>query len=823
MATFASDLRFALRQLRKVPAFTTTVVLTLALGIGATTAMFSLVEGVLLRPLPFAHPDRLVVLGDHIGNAPQLGITGPEIATYRDATTTFQTQGAYDVATYELSGIAAPEMLHGARLAASVFPTLGVAPLLGRVFTQQEDTSHAPVAVLSYPFWVNRYHRDPHILGTTVTLDRRSFTIVGVMPRSFEFPLTPGRLDQAQIWVPLSLTADELSEEAKSAWAFHIVARLRAGVTEEQASHDAARVAEQVMRDFPPNLKAVHIRGDVRPLRDAVVADARPLLRTLFLAVCIVLLIACANVATLLLVRALRRRREHAVRLALGARAAALLRQSLAEGLVLSVAGGLLGLGCAAALLRVALHRLPESMPRIDAIAMDPVVAGFALLLAILTGVSCSIAPALAAVRTNLLEGLRDDARSSSGSVRQGWLRSALVASEIAIAFVLLTACVAFVRSYQKMLAVDPGFRPDHVLVAGYQLPSSQYGKPGATAAFLHAVVDRLSAQPAVAAVGITNVLPELGGGGSGAYTIEGAPVAGWKLQFAPFTEVYGNYFAAMRIPLLAGRIFTEHDRANAPLVGIVNQSMARHAWPGQNPIGKRLHIGNPSHHLPWVTVVGIVADTRIGAPDQPAGDQWYFPMEQPAIIEGDGATGMLNAPAGYVVLRSSLSPEQMIPVLRSTIASIDPQLALDPVRPMTEAIANVEAPRRFNTGLISAFALAALLLAAMGIYAVVAFSVSQRTQEIAIRMALGAQRGAIARLILSDGARIALLGCGVGVLVALAASRSLRALLFGVSATDPWIYAGCFAAMVSLALLASTLPARRAAAADPAGVLRSV
>jgi len=250
---------------------------------------------------------------------------------------------------------------------------------------------------------------------------------------------------------------------------------------------------------------------------------------------------------------------------------------------------------------------------------------------------------------------------------------------------------------------------------------------------------------------------------------------------------------------------------------------MARHAWPGQNPIGKRLHIGNPSHHLPWVTVVGIVADTRIGAPDQPAGDQWYFPMEQPAIIEGDGATGMLNAPAGYVVLRSSLSPEQMIPVLRSTIASIDPQLALDPVRPMTEAIANVEAPRRFNTGLISAFALAALLLAAMGIYAVVAFSVSQRTQEIAIRMALGAQRGAIARLILSDGARIALLGCGVGVLVALAASRSLRALLFGVSATDPWIYAGCFAAMVSLALLASALPARRAAAADPAGVLRSV
>ena len=809
--------------MRKAPGFTLTVVLTLALGIGATTAMFSLVEGVLLRPLPFAQPDRLVLLGDHIGNAPHLGVSGPESATYRDATTAFQSQGAYTTASYELSGSAAPEMLPGARLAATVFPTLGVAPLLGRVFTEQEDAGHAPVAVISYASWVNRYHRDPHIVGTTITLDRRNFTIVGVMPRRFEFPLAPGRLNQAQVWVPLSLSADELSEAARSAWGFQIVARLRDGATQTQAAQDAERVSEQVMRDFPANLRAVHIRGDVRPLRDAVVTDARPLLRTLFLAVCIVLLIACANVATLLLVRALRRRREHAVRLALGARAGVLLREALAEGVVLSLAGGLMGLGFAAALLRITVHRLPESMPRIDSIAIDPAVAGFALLLAVLTGVLCSVAPAWSAIRTNLLEGLRDDARSSSGSARQGWLRSALVGSEIAIAFVLLTACVSFVRSYQKMLAVDPGFRPDHVLVAGYQLPSSHYGKAGATAVFLRDVVDRLSTQPAVVSVGITNVLPEVGGGGAGAYTIEGAPVAGWKLQFAPFAEVYGDYFAAMRIPLIAGRYFTIHDRADAPLVGIVNQSMARHAWPGQNPIGKRLHIGNPSHPLPWVTVVGIVADTRIGAPDQPAGDQWYFPLEQPAIIEGTGATGMLHAPFGFVVLRSTLPPEQMIPVLRSTIASIDPQLALDPVRSMTEAIANVEAPRRFNTGLISAFALAALLLAAMGIYAVVAFSVSQRTQEIAIRMALGAQRGAIARLILSAGARIALVGCSVGVVAALAASRGLRAFLFGVSATDPWIYAGCFAAMIVLAVSASALPARRAAAADPAKALRAI
>lgn len=818
MALLARDFRLALRQLRQAPGFSTTVVLTFALGIGATTAIFSLVEGVLLRPLPFADPGRLVMLGDHIGNAPNLGVTAPEITTYRDATTAFQAQGAYTATSYELSGTTAPQMLHGARLAAGVFPTLGVAPLLGRVFTQQEDAGHAPVAVISYALWVNRRHRDPHIAGATITLDRRNYTIIGVMPRSFEFPLTPGRLDQAEVWVPLSLTAAELS--AHDAWGFQIVARLRDGVTLEQGAQDAGRVAEQVMRDFPPHLKAVHIRGDVRLLHDAVAGGARPLLRALFLAVAVVLLIACTNVATLLLVRALRRRREHAVRLALGARAGVILREAIAEGLVLSVAGGMLGLACAAAALRIALHRLPESLPRMNAISIDAGVAGFALLLAVLTGILCSVAPAFAAIRTNLLSGLRDDVRSG-GTSYQGWVRSTLVASEIAIAFVLLTVCVAFVRSYQKMLAVDPGFRPDHVLVAGYQLPSAQYGNAATIATFNRAVVERLSSKTGVLAAGITNALPD-GAAGEGAYTVEGVPLARWKLQFAPFYEVYGNYFDAMRIALLAGRYFTARDRSDAPLVAIVNQSMARHAWPGQNPIGKRLHIGNPSHPLPWVTVVGVVADTHIGAPDQPAGDQWYFPIEQPAILLGDGATGMIGSSMGYIVLRSKLPPEQMVPVLRTAVASTDPQLALDPIQAMTEAVSTVEAPRRFNTSLISAFALAALLLAAMGIYAVVAFSVSLRRQEIAIRMALGAQRISIARLILSGGAGVALAGCSAGVFGSLAAARLVRSFLFDVSATDPWIYAGCFVAMVLLALLASALPARRAAAADPAKALRA-
>jgi putative ABC transport system permease protein len=823
MPALASALRLVFRQLRKAPGFTITVVLTLALGIGATTAIFSLVEGILLRPLSFHDPDRLVDLGDHLGDSPNLPVTAREISTYATSATAFSSIGADQSLDFELSGDATPSVVQAARLTTSVFPTLGVAPVLGRVFTQQEDDSRAPVAVLSYALWVNRYHRDPQIVGSTITLSRRNYTILGVMPRSFEYPLAAGRLDQAQLWVPMSLTANDLADADAGAWGFHLVARLKPGVTFAEAAQDANRVAQQVMRNFPAALSSVRIRGDVRPLRAPIVRDAGPLLRSLFLAVSIVLLIACVNVAVLLLVRALRRRREHAVRLALGASAGIILRASIAEGLLLSLSGGLLGLALAAAALRMVLHLLPDSLPRIDSVSINLPVALFALLLAIATGVLCSLAPAFAAVRTNLLEGLKDDARSGSGSARQGWLRSMLVAAEIAIALVLLTVSLAFVRSYQKMLAVDPGFLPDHELIAGYELPASHYATDASIQTFNREVVARLAAQPAVSAVGLSNFMPANGRAGEAAYTIEGAPLSGWKLKFAPFIETYGDYFRAMGTHLLAGRTFTLHDHADAPLVVIVNQSMARHAWPGQNPIGKRMHIGNPHHPLPWATVVGVVADTKLGAPDEPAADQFYFPMEQPAIIEGAGASGMLATPVGYIALRSTLPPEQMIHTLRSVVAGLDPQLALDPVRPMADALSNVEAPRRFNTRLIAAFALAALLLAAMGIYAAMAFSVSLRTQEIAIRMALGAPRSAIARLILGSGARIALFGCLLGVLGSLAAAHLVAAFLFDVSATDPWIYAASVGLMILLALVASALPARRAAAADPVASLRAV
>jgi putative ABC transport system permease protein len=823
MYALGQHLRFALRQLRKAPGFTFTVVLPLALGIGATTAIFSLVEGILLRPLPFSNPDRLVLVGDHLGGGASTSVTAREIGTYTNAASAFSSLGGYITTSYEVSGRATPEQVNGARFTAGVFTALGVRPIIGRVFTQEEEDAHQPLAVISYALWRSRYQRDPDVLGSAIVLDRRPYSIIGVMPRSFQFPLEDGQLDQAQLWVPLSLTPDELSEQHAGFWGYQMVARLKDGVTFSQAAQDADRVARQVMRNLPAAQSAIHIQGDVQSLIEYGVAEVRPLLRTLFLAVSVVLLIACVNVASLLLVRAIRRRSEYAVRLALGARSSVIIRESLFEGLLLGVAGGLLGLAFAAIAIQTTLHLLPDSMPRVDSISLDATVASFALLLALLTGALCSLAPAFAALRTNLTESLKEGGRSGTGASTHTRLRSALVVFEIAIALVLLTISGAFLLSFQKMRAVNPGFRPDHVLIAGYRLPLQQYSTQASSDTFNHAVVDRLSGKPGVLAVGITTAVPASGGFGESGFTIEGEPAADWKLKFAVFATTYGDYFQVMRIPLLDGRYFTDDDRSNSAPVVIVNRSMATHSWPGQRAIGKRMHVGGPQKGMPWATVVGVVADTKMGSRDEPTDDQWYTPAEQPATLNGSEYTAKLTSPAGgYITLRSTLPPAELTRTLRSAIAEIDPALALQPVQTMDDAVSSVEAPRRFNTSLITAFALGALLLTITGIYAVLAFSVSLRTQEIAIRMALGAQRKGIARLVLIAGAKLGLIGCTLGVLGSLAVSRLVSSFLFEVSATDPFLYIASVSIMMLLALLASALPATRAASADPVTVLRS-
>ena len=481
----------------------------------------------------------------------------------------------------------------------------------------------------------------------------------------------------------------------------------------------------------------------------------------------------------------------------------------------------MLGLGFAALAVRATLHLLPDSMPRVQSIAVDTNVAVFAIVLALVTGAMCSVVPAFASFQANLTESLKDSRSTSRAD--HAWLRSGLVVSEIAVALVLVTVSAAFLRSLQKMRVVDPGFGADHVLVAGYQLPLQQYSTQASVDSFHHQVVERLSHKPGVVAAGITNELPASGLVGGSAYTIEGEPTASWKLKFGMFSTASGDYFRAMGIPLIEGRYFTADDSAKTMPVMIVNEWMAKHCWPGQQALGKRMHLGPPQNAKPWATIVGIVADTKMGSRDEPTTGQWYTPVEQPNTLYGRQFDGKLtDAVSGYITLRSTLPPEQMAQTLHATVAEIDPMLALQQVQTMGDVRSSTEAPRRFNTDLITAFASGALLLAITGIYAVIAFSVAQRNHEIAIRMALGARRSDIARIALGFGVKLGLLGCAIGIAGSLAASRLVTSFLFEVSATDPVIYAASVTVMMAVALMASAIPTSRAVAIDPMRILRA-
>lgn len=821
------NLRLAVRQLRRTPGFALTVVLTLALGVGATTAIFSLVEGVLLRPLPFHDPEGLVSISDSL-NAESLiddaGVTAAEIRTYLHDTTSFSSLGGYTGSSYELSGRGEPAMVNAARMTAGVFPTLGVAPLMGRVFTQQEDNGHATVAVLSYSIWRSRFHGDPAILGTKILLDRKPYVIVGIMPRNFEFPLVAGRLNQSELWVPMSFTPDELSPTSAANWGYNMVGRLKPGLSLEQTNQDAGRVAQETMRNFPPEFKQIHITPHVKSLKDSAVDSGKPLVHILTYAVLVVLLIACLNVAGLLLVRAIRRRRELAVRLALGASPRALITNSLMEGILLSGAGGVLGLLLAALALRITVPLLPESMPRIDGIHLDTGVVAFAVVLALLTGALCGLAPAFAAIRTRVNENLKEGGRTGSAGGSHGRLRSVLVVTEIAVALVLLTAAGAFMRSFQKMRDVNPGFRADHVLVAGYNLPSQQYPNPTASDTFNRSLLERLQAMPGVVAAGITNVLPASGFQGGSAYVLDETAhdTSGGQLRIAPWTSTEGNYFQAMGIRLLQGRLLNADDKQGTPLVALVNQKLATRFWPKGDAIGRRVRIGTPESKTPWVTIVGVVENTKMNALDAPDQEQIYVAAQQRTSMYGQFAPKDQGGFGGFIVLRSTLPPEQMTNSLRSAVASLDPLLALQQIQTMDQQLSSSEAPRRFNTSIISAFAFGALLLATIGVYAVIAFSVSMRSQEMAIRMALGSRRGEIVRLVLTSGTKLAVIGCAAGLVGALAVSKLLSSMLFSVSATDPLILTASILTMIVLSLVACLIPARRAASANPVDALRA-
>jgi predicted permease len=827
MESLFRELRFALRQLRKSPGFTLTAVLTLAFGIGATTAIFSIVEGVLLRPLPFPDPSRLVTLGDMLEgvnfNLEIPGVTAPGVRTYMRDTTAFSGLGGYTTTAYELSGVGDAAMVNAARLTASIFPTLGVSPLMGRAFTQQEEEASEQVVLLSYQTWRSRYHGDAHILGQKILLDRKPYEIIGVMPREFEFPLVPGQLNRSELWVPMSFTQTELVQGA-GAWAYNLVGRLKPGVTPAQAQEDAVGAAQEIMRNFPPALSARRIHPSVQPLDEITVAQARPVVRALFSAVAVVLFIACANLAGLLLVRVIRRRREISVRIALGASGATVVRQSLLEALLLSISGGLLGLVLAFVALRVGVSFLPETLPRVSSIGLDWQVVIFSIALAMLTGLFCGLVPALAASRTSVNEALKEGGRTGTAGGGHARLRSALVIAELAVALVLLTASGLLLRSFQKMRTVDLGFRADHMLTAAYSLPRLQYSTQPAVDAFNLALRAKLEQLPGVQAVGVTTMLPASGDDGRGTFAVEGyVPPRGAGLNVAWISQVMGDYFSATRIHILRGREFTPADNASAPLVVIVNHTLAEHYWPGQDPIGKRLHRGPVEAALPWLTVVGEVADVKQVGADAPTINQFYLPTSQAKADAGSFATPtMLSGNNGSIVMRANQPPEQMADALRAVVRSIDPQLPLTDVDSMDRVVAEGQAPRRFNTLLISAFAAAAVLLSLLGIYSVIAFSAALRTQEMAIRLALGSQRASVMRLVLVSAGRLGLIGCGIGTIAAVLASRLLRSMLFEVDPMDPTVIVLAALSIFLLAIAASVVPARRAASIEPMEALRS-
>jgi predicted permease len=780
------------------------------------------VEGVLLRPLPFPHPERLVVLSDILQGANvETGVTAPDIRAYTRDTHSFEALGGYQRMGYELSGIGEPAQVNAGRMSGGVFPALGVAPLMGRFFTQQEDDRHDQVTVISYSLWRGLLHGDAHVLGIKILLDRKPYIVIGVMPRDFEFPLVPGQLNNSELWVPMSFTEQEFTTGAAS-WNFAMVGRLRAGITAAEAQSDAERVARETMRRYPPFMSSLRIQAVVRSLHEKTVEQARRLVGTLFLATVVVLLIACANLAGLLLVRGIRRRRQITVQMALGAPAGTLLREAVLESLLLSITGGLFGVVLAAIALGVGVSLLPETLPRIQEIRLDGQVVLFALVLSVLTGIVCGLAPAFAALRTNVNETLKEGGRTAGGG--HAWLRTGLVAGEIAIALMLLAASGLLLRSFEKMLAVDLGFRPDHVLTASYSLPQKQYSTQPAVDAFNHELIRRLRQLPSVKFAGLTSFLPASGGDSNTVIDAEGyvAP-RGAGMNLATQVTVEGDYLQAIGVPLLSGRYFTPADTADTQLVAIVNRKLAEHCWPGSNPVGKRLRLGLQETKIPWATVVGEVADVKEASPDVPDKQQYYMPVAQYEKSIGPFASPTdLNGNGGSVVVRTALEPEQMANALRAKVRSIDPQLPLTQVQSMERAVSNSEAPRRFNTVVISAFTIAAVLLAALGMYSVIAFSTALRTQEMAIRMALGSQRAGILRLVFASAAKVAMLGCAIGLLGVAAASRLLGSFLFAVSPFDPLVLSVAAVFVLLLAWLASLLPARRAASIDPMSVLRA-
>jgi putative ABC transport system permease protein len=820
---FLMDIRFGLRMLRKNPGFTAVAVLTLALGIGANTAVFGVMNAVLLRPLPFKQPSGLMMLFEGIPKLgfPKMGFSAPDFAVFERAQKSFESVGVYQNKYFNISGDREPERLMAARISSSVFPMLGAEPMLGRTFTIGEDAPGQNVVILSYGLWQRRFGADPSIIGRHLELNRQPYTVIGVMPKAFNFPLRgPQGSEPAELWVPMAFTATEL-EGWGTNYMNGALARLRPGLAFEQASAEAESLSRSIGSNYPPELTKAFQGAELKVImssyHEEVVKSVRTLLLILMAAVVLVLLIACANVATLLVSRAASRQKEVALRITLGATRVRLLRQTLTESLLLALIGGSLGLAFAFWVKTLLLSLVPEGVPLPRDIPIGGSVIVFVLAASFLTTVLFGLVPAFQVSAMALHGPLQEGDRSGTPGRLRHRLQGFFVTVEFALALVLLIGSGLLIRSFAKLLETDPGFRPDHVLTLNIPIPSERYTHAPKVRQFYEQLLDRAGNIPGVKEVGLTSDLP-LNGCGTIAIQIEGGRNAGGETpQAICQTWQVGNYFQTLGIPLLKGRSFTHEDRIDAQPVAIVSETAGRQFWPGQDPIGKRIRWGV---YAPWQTVVGLVGDVNDEPLGQPVQLHVYRPYLQMAdLFFEDSRFGEVRS-MNLAVL-SQTDPASLTSAVIGQIHSLDPDLAVVHIRTMAQVISSSVAGPRFNTLLLGGFAGVALFLAAIGIYGVMAYAITQQTHEIGIRLALGAQPRNVLQLVLRRGVRLAGVGATFGVAAALALTRLMAGLLYDVSATDPATFSCVVIVLLGIALLACYLPARRAMRVDPMVALR--
>jgi putative ABC transport system permease protein len=809
MGTIWQDMRYALRMLLKSPGFTFVAVLALALGIGANSAIFSVVNAVLLRPLPFTEPDRLVILWEKT-QTQDTSVSYPNFIDWRDQNTVFERITAFRRDSFNLPGAGEPERLAGRLVSGNFFETLGVQPFVGRGFVEQDDQpGSAPAVVLSYGFWQRRFGGDTSVVNRQLTLNDKSYTVVGITPADFRFA------SDSDIYVPMGLSVAEVPfyKERGSHPGLWVTGRLKPGVTMEGARAELDTIMARLGQQYPETNKGRRIH--IESLYENTVQDVRPALLILLGAVGFVLLIACANVANLLLARSAARQKEIAIRTALGASRWRIVRQLLTESLLLGVMGGVLGLLLALWGTDLLIAAAPEGVPRLSDASIDLRVLGFTLGVAVLTGLVFGLAPALQASKTDLNESLKETERGSTGSRQR--LRGALVVSEVALALVLLIGAGLMVKSLWQLQRIDTGFDPNHVLALQLSLKGERAADPQKVQNFLAQVEQRVKALPGVEAVAFTNGLP-FAGAAEQSFNIVGrlnpdndsTPYSAVRYTTSP------DYLQALGISLRRGRYFTAQDRLDSPPVVVIDETLARKHFPDEDPLGQRLQIGQTGT-LPY-EIVGVVGHVKHYGLDGevPVEAQFYFPLSQVPVER------MPNIANGIsVVARTQIEPQSLAAPVRSQILSVAPDQPVFNVRTMKEIVNESIASRRFSMFLLLVFALVALVLAAVGIYGVMAYSVTQRTHEIGIRMALGAQAADVLRMILRQGLLLILVGIAVGLAVAFALTRVLASLLYGVSATDPLTFAAISLLLVTVALLACYIPARRATKVDPMVALR--